>query len=132
MEKSVERLSKIADVNLVTMKNSLIKDQRISDLNIVVKDKLASLPPSISYKNNSEFILYVCKLVENVVCKADGLNKKELVINILKPLLNLNDAECKVVGEIIEFLHSNGMIQVIKKTKKIKNCIISWLKKKVC
>lgn len=132
MEKSVERLSKIADVNLVTMKNSLIKDQRIADLNIVVKDKLASLPPSISYKNNSEFILYVCKLVENVVCKADGLNKKELVINILKPLLNLNDAECKVVGEIIEFLHSNGMIQVIKKTKKIKNCIISWLKKKVC
>lgn len=132
MEKSVERLSKIVDVNLVTMKNSLIKDQRIADLNIVVKDKLASLPPSISYKNNSEFILYVCKLVENVVCKADGLNKKELVINILKPLLNLNDAECKVVGEIIEFLHSNGMIQVIKKTKKIKNCIISWLKKKVC
>ena len=132
MEKSAERLGKVADVNLVTMKNSLIKDQRIADLNIIVKDKLASLPPSISYKNNSEFILYVCKLVENVVCKADGLNKKELVLNILKPLLGLNDAESKVAGEIIEFLHSNGLIQAIKKSKKIKSSIVSWLKKKIC
>jgi len=132
MEKSAERLGKVADVNLVTMKNSLIKDQRIADLNIIVKDKLASLPPSISYKNNSEFILYVCKLVENVVCKADGLNKKELVLNILKPLLGLNDAESKVAGEIIEFLHSNDLIQAIKKSKKIKSSILSWLKKKVC
>jgi hypothetical protein len=132
MEKSVERLGKVADVNLVTMKNSLIKDQRIADLNIIVKDKLASLPPSISYKNNSEFILYVCKLVENVVCKADGLNKKELVLNILKPLLGLTDAESKVAGEIIEFLHSNGLIQAIKKSKKIKSSIVSWLKKKIC
>ena len=132
MEKSIERLEKVADVNLVTMKNSLIKDQRIADLNIVVKDKLASLPPNISYKNSSEFILYVCKLVENVVCKADKLNKKELVLNILKPLLSLNDAESKIAGEIIEFLHSNGLIQAIKKSKKIKSSIISWLKKKIC
>lgn len=132
MEKSVERLSKVADVNLVTLKNSLIKEQRIADLNIVVKDKLASLPPSVSYKNNTEFILYVCKLVENVICKADGLNKKDVVLNILRPLLGLNDAEAKVAGEIIEFLHSNGLIQVIKQTKKIKNSVMSWLKKKIC
>jgi hypothetical protein len=132
MEKSIERLGKVADVNLVTMKNSLIKDQRIADLNIVVKDKLASLPPNVSYKNNTEFILYVCKLVENVISKADGMNKKELVLNILRPLLGLNDAESKVAGEIIEFLHSNGLIQAIKKTKKFKNSVISWLKKKVC
>lgn len=132
MEKSIERLEKVADVNLVTMKNSLIKDQRIADINNVVKDKLASLPPNILYKNNSEFILYVCKLVENVICKADKLNKKELVLNILKPLLSLNDAEAKTVGEIIEFLHSNGMIQAIKKSKKIKSSILSWLKKKIC
>lgn len=132
MEKSIERLEKVADVNLVTMKNSLIKDQRIADINNVVKDKLASLPPNILYKNNSEFILYVCKLVENVICKADKLNKKELVLNILKPLLSLNDAEAKTAGEIIEFLHSNGMIQAIKKSKKIKSSILSWLKKKIC
>jgi hypothetical protein len=71
-------------------------------------------------------------LVENVVCKADKLNKKELVLNILKPLLSLSDAESKTAGEIIEFLHSNGMIQAIKKSKKIKSSILSWLKKKIC
>jgi hypothetical protein len=132
MEKSVERLNKVADVDLISLKNSLVKDQRVADLNIVVKDKIASLPPNVSYKNNTELILYVCKLVENVICKKDGLNKKDLVINILKPLLSLSDAEAKLTGEIIEFLHSNGMIQKIKKVKKLKSSIVSWFKKKVC
>ena len=132
MEKSVERLNKVADVDLISLKNSLVKDQRIADLNIVVKEKIASLPPNVSYKNNSELILYVCKLVENVICKKDGINKKDLVINILRPLLGLNDAEAKLTGEIIEFLHSNGLIQRIKQAKKLKSSIVSWFKKKVC
>ena len=132
MEKSIERLNKVADIDLVSLKNSLVKDQRVADLSIIVKDKIASLPPNVSYKNNSELILYVCKLVENVICKKDGLNKKDLVINILRPLLCLNDAESKLTGEIIEFLHSNGLIQKIKNVKKIKNSIVSWFKKKVC
>lgn len=132
MDKSVERLNKVADVDLISLKNSLVKDQRVADLNIVVKDKIASLPPNVSYKNNSELILYVCKLVENVICKKDGLNKKDLVINILRPFLGLTDPEAKLTGEIIEFLHSNGMIQKIKKVKKLKSSIVSWFKKKVC
>jgi len=132
MEKSIERLNKVADVDLVTLKNSLVKDQRVADLNIIVKDKVASLPQGVSYKNNNELILYVCKLVENVICKKDNINKKDLVINILRPLLGLNDAEAKLTGEIIEFLHSNEMIQKIKQVKKIKSSIVSWFKKKVC
>jgi hypothetical protein len=132
MEKSVERLSKVVDVDLVSLKNSLVKDQRVADLNIIVKDKISSLPTGVSYKNNNELILYVCKLVENVVCKKDNINKKDLVINILRPLLALNDAEAKLTGDIIEFLHSNGMIHKIKQVKKLKNSVIAWFKKKVC
>lgn len=131
MEKSVERLSKVVDVDLVSLKNSLVKDQRIADINIVVKEKIASLPPNVSYKNNTELILYVCKLVENVISKKDGINKKDLVLSILRPLLGLNDAEAKLTGEIIEFLHSNGLIQRIKQVKKLKSSIVSWFKKKV-
>jgi hypothetical protein len=131
MEKSVERLNKIVDVDLVSLKNSLIKDQRIADINIVVKDKLQSLPNSVSYKNNSEFILYVCKLVENVIVKSDNINKKDLVLSVLRACLALNDAEVKVAGDIIEFLHSNGMIQKIKQLKKLKKSCVSWFEKKV-
>lgn len=132
MEKSTERLEKLADVNLITIKNSLVKDQKTNDLIVVVKDKLQSLPPNlIPYKTNSEFILYVCKLVENVILKSDGVNKKELVLNIMRTVLGCNDAECKIVGEIIEFLHSNGMIQKIKVVKKFKSSVLSWMKKKV-
>ena len=131
MEKSTERLEKFTDVNLITIKNSLVKDQKSNDLIIVVKDKLQSLPPNVVYKTNTEFILYVCKLVENVILKSDGVNKKELVLNIMRTIVGCNDAECKLVGEIIEFLHSNGMIQKIKVVKKFKNSVLSWIKKKV-
>jgi len=131
MEKSVERLGKVVDVDLVSLKNSLIKDQRIADINVVVKDKLQSLPNTVSYKNNSEFILYVCKLVENIIVKSDNINKKDLVLSVLRACLALNDAEVKVAGDIIEFLHSNGMIQKIKQLKKVKKSCISWFEKKV-
>lgn len=132
MEKSVERLGKVADVDLISFKHSLVKDQRIADLNIIIKDKIGSLPPNVSYKNNNELILYVCKLVENIVCKKDNINKKDLVINILRPLLALTEPEAKLTGDIIEFLHSNGMIHKIKQVKKIKSSVVSWFKKKVC
>ena len=106
MEKSTERLKKFTDVKLITIKNSLVKDQKSNDLIVVVKDKLHSLPPNLLlYKTNSEFILYVCKLVENVILKSVGVNKKELVLNIMRTIVGCNDAECKLVGEIIEFLH---------------------------
>ena len=132
MEKSSQRLEKLVDVNLITMKNSLVKDQKTNDLIVVVKDKLQYLPPNLLlYKTNTEFILYVCKLVENVTLKSDGVNKKELVLNIMRNVLGCNDVECKLVGEIIEFLHSNGMIQKIKVVKKLKNSVLSWVKKKV-
>lgn len=131
MEKSSERLEKFTDVNLITIKNSLVKDQKSNDLIVVVKDKLQSLPPNVIYKTNTEFILYVCKLVENVILKSDGVNKKELVLKIMREVIGCNDAECKLVGEIIEFLHSNGMIQKIKVVKKFKNSVLSWIKKKV-
>ena len=132
MEKSSERLEKFTDVNLITIKNSLVKDQKSNDLIVVVKDKLQSLPPNLLlYKTNSEFILYVCKLVENVILKSDGVNKNELVLKNMREVVCCNDAECKLVGEIIEFLHSNGMIQKIKVVKKFKNSVLSWIKKKV-
>ena len=132
MVKSSERLEKFTDVNLITIKNSLVKDQKSNDLIIVVKDKLQSLPPNLLlYKTNSEFILYVCKLVENVILKSDGVNKKELVLNIMRTVVGCTEVECKLVGEIIEFLHSNGMIQKIKVVKKFKNSVLSWIKKKV-
>ena len=49
----------------------------------------------------------------------------------MREVIGCNDAEYILVGEIIEFLHSNGMIQKIKVVKKFKNSVLSWIKKKV-
>jgi hypothetical protein len=69
-------------------------------------------------------------LVENNILKSNGVNKKELVLNIMRTVLSCNEVECKLGGEIIEFLHSNGMIQKIKVVKKFKSSVLSWMKKK--
>jgi len=131
MDTSIERLSKIADPSLVNFKNSIIKDQKVNDLTSLVKTSLQNLPSNISYKQNSEFILYVCKLIENYIFKVDKLNKKEIVINILRSVLSLTDAECKMADGIIEFLHQNGMIHQVKVSKKINKSISNWVKKKI-
>jgi hypothetical protein len=131
VEKSAERINKMVDVDLITFKNSLVKDQKNNDLLNIVKDKLQSLPVGVSYKNSNEFILWVCKLVENIILKDEKINKKDLVISILKQVLNLNDIECKALGDVIEFLHSNNMIQKIKVVKKIKKSVYSLFEKKV-
>ena len=131
MEKSVERLVKIADPSLVSFKNSIVKDLKINDLIAVVRDAFTNLPQNVSYKQNTEFILYCCKLVENFITKKDGVNKKEIVIQILKTILGLTEPEVKVVDGIIEFLHSNKMRSKIKLSKKFINGVGSWFKKKV-
>jgi hypothetical protein len=66
---------------------------------------------------------------EELVKKSEGINKKELVINLFKALFGLPEAEVKVLDASIEFLWSNGLIYKISSSKKA----VRWLRKKaVC
>ena len=130
MEKPVARLNKIADHSLITMKHSLIKDQLLHDLSALVKEQLSQLPPNVSYKQNPEFILYVCKLIENFVSKKDNINKKDLCIQIFRTLLAVNEAEVKIIDGIIEFQHANGLISKIKVIKQVKKSVLDCFAKK--
>ena len=80
---------------------------------------MVEYPPNHILKQCSEFLLYVCKIVENLVIKSDNINKKEFVIDLFKALFGLNDPECKLLGSSIDFLHSNSLISKIKTSKKM-------------
>ena len=79
--------------------------------------KIAEYPPSHILKQCTEFLLYVCKVVENIVIKSDKVNKKEFVTDLYKALFGLNDPESKLLSSSIDFLHSNNMISKIKNSK---------------
>ena len=120
---SVDRLSSKIDVDLINPKNNLLKVQKFADVLALLKQKVVEYPPSHILKQCSEFLLYVCKIVENLVIKSDNINKKEFVIDLFKALFGLNDPECKLLETSIDFLWSNGMISKIKTSKRVWNVI---------
>ena len=119
---SVDRLSSKIDVDLINPKNSLLKSQKFADVLALLKKNVAEYPPNHILKQCTEFLLYVCKIVENLVVKSDNINKKEMVIDLFKALFGLNDAESKLVSNSIDFLHSNSLISKIKTTKRVWSC----------
>lgn len=126
MSDSTARIEKSVDLSLIKPKNQLLKAQKLNDLINIVKQKVSEFPASHNLKSCQEFLLMVCNLVEEIVKKSDKINKKELVINVLKSVLVLSDAESKLVDASIEFLWSNDLIQKIPSSKKA----VKWLKKK--
>ena len=119
---SQERLSKL-NVDLINPKNNLLKSQKFNDILVLLKQKITEYPPNHILKQCNEFLLFVCKVVEEVIVKADKVNKKEFVIDLFKLLFGLNDPECKLLGSSIDFLHSNNMISKVKNSKKFWSCL---------
>ena len=120
---SVDRLASKVNVELINPKNNLLKVQKFSDVLTLLKQKVAEYPTSHILKKCNEFLLYVCKIVEEVVLKSDKINKKEFVIDLFKQLFLLNEPECKVIGSYVDFLWSNGLICKIKTSKKLFNFV---------
>ena len=120
---SVDRLASKVNVDLINPKNNLLKSQKFSDILALLKQKIAEYPPNHVLKQCNEFLLYVCKIVEEVVVKGDKINKKDFVIDLFKQLFSLNYPECKLVSSSIDFLWSNGLISKIKTSKKLWNMI---------
>jgi hypothetical protein len=128
---SVDRLASKINVDLINPKNNLLKSQKFSDILALLKLKIAEYPPNHILKLCSEFLLYVCKIVENVIVKSDKVNKKEFVIDMFKALFALNDPESKLLGNSIDFLWSNRLISKIKTSKKLWNVLKKAVSKQV-
>mgnify|MGYP003651813731 CR=1 FL=1 len=126
MSDSVSRLEKSVDLNLLKPKHSLKKSQLSNDLLVVLRQKVAEYPVSYQLKSCQEFILFCCKLIENLVQKKDKIDKKELLKDVFKQLFNLQPPELLVLDATIEFLWSNSLICKIPLSKKS----INWIKKK--
>jgi hypothetical protein len=130
-DKAVERLSSISTPALISVKNSIVKNQKQDDILLIVKDKLAGLSNPQQYKLCNDFLLYVCKLVEAFFVKKDKADKKQVVLDIMRAVFGHNDTELKLVSTAIEFLFSNGLISKVKMSKSLKHSISNWFKKKL-
>lgn len=118
MSESQSRIEQKVDLSLVKPKNALKKAQLSQDLLVLLKQRIAEYPASHNLKCCNEFVLYACKLVENLIKKTDSVNKKEFVKDIFRQLFALTAGELQVLDATIEFLWSNQLISAIPISKK--------------
>lgn len=115
-------------------KNALMFSITICKIANLITDELRGMTKEDinKLKYDEEFLCNVCSIVENVFTDKKGkLRKKEFVIEILKKVINnITDEDKLIIGNKIEFIHSNELIRQIKTSEKLFNLLIRFLFKK--
>jgi len=60
-----------------------------------------------------------------------SIDKKKIVVDIIQKCTPLNAPEVLILNKMIEFLHSNHLIQKISKIEKTGSKLITWALKKI-
>ena len=105
-------------LSLVCVKNQLGVDIKRNEAKKRILDRITELGlTNNTYKNNQEFLLLVCNLAEYLIIKKDKVSKKEIVLDVINQLFNLQPHERQAVESNIEFLHESNMIKKVSKWK---------------
>jgi len=104
-----------------SLKTHVVKNKIIE----MISDRLkASIPNLATLAKDLELLKLVCNCVENSVQKKHKLDKKEIVLAIIKACFPvLSETDMKVIESNIETLHYNGLILKVALRKKI----VRWL-----
>ncbi len=121
-------------LKLVKPVNSLLIQQQIIQIVSHIKKEFDGMNNEdfIKLKDDEQFILHICEIVESVFTdKRIKKRKKELVIKIMQHLISdLTDDDKNIISNKIEFLHSNNVIRQVSYKKLILNKIMSVFSKK--
>ena len=111
-------------MSLFKLKNKI--NSRVVFNNTVkqVVEEIQKIPKYNDLKGNPEIVLMVCNCVENII------TKKDIVIEVIKTVFNLNDVEIKSLAATIECFWSNGMIVKMKSVEKVGKIIGEWVCRK--
>ena len=71
----------MADLQIIPLKNNLLVDWKKQDIKTKIISRVNELNISLAhYKNDNEFLVLVCNLVEYLIVKKDNINKKEMCV----------------------------------------------------
>ncbi len=116
---------------IVPIKNNLLKNVKLDDIKGKIIKRIEALPNYSQYKNDVEFLLLVCNMIEHLVVKKDKIDKKELLLSIYKQtFVNVTPLELQTVEANIEFLLNNKKIKRQSYYKVFLTCVSEWVKKK--
>jgi hypothetical protein len=100
------------------------RDKKMSDLETLLTQKVYLISNYERYKFSPDLIQFLCNQIEVLVSKSDGIDKKLVLINVMKRVFSLNQHEVELVDNIIEFIWENELI-IKKGFMRFFNCLHS-------
>jgi hypothetical protein len=93
-----------SSTDLVIPQGQLKKHEKVFNTVTKITCKLKEFPRYQDLKMNIELTIYAGCLLENLISKKYNIDKKELLITILKDVFDLNAEEVKLLDSQIDFL----------------------------
>lgn len=113
-------------------KNALWRENKKQKIIGTIIDRLNGIVCEGQKKDNLEYILLVCSLVEHLVSKKDKLQKKDLVIEVFQSMYpEFSQEEKQQLDKHIEFLWENGRIKKVSCFRQIVANVFSWVERKI-
>ena len=113
--------------SLVKPKNGLLTLITKSKIVDEIKSQFGSTVISEVDKFEPAIVEYIMNLVENFYAKnsvANGkVNKKEVVISVLKQFVAISPTEESIIDKIIEYIHSIARVKKVSTVKKVSSAI---------
>lgn len=102
-------------------KSSILLECKLSNAVSIVLKHLRNMPNYSKYRQNSEFILRACTLIENLgIKKSDKVSKKDVFVQVFKELFDkITDAELESINSVVQFLLDKKLVKHIRFTKKV-------------
>jgi hypothetical protein len=120
-----------SSLKLVKPMNSLLLQQQVIKIITHVKKEFDGIDFA-TLKDDEQFILHICEIVENIFTeKRIKKRKKEFVLKIIIGIIvDITDNDRRVIEDKIEFLHSNNVIKKVPTHTKAWNKVTSMFEKK--
>ena len=116
---------------VVPVKNHLLKNVKVDEVKREIIERIKKFPNYDVYKNDVEFLLLVCNMVEHLVIKKDKIDKKQLLVEIYNNVFSLNSDEVNAISQNVEFLWNNKKIKKVSYYKLFKTGLTEWIKKRL-
>ena len=118
-------------LDVVPLKANILNDWKRSEIKNKIISRVNELNIPISqYKNDTEFLILICNLVEYLIVKKDYINKKDLVILIYNELFGpLSTEETETLKNNVDIIHLQKKIKKVSWWKLFKCGIYEYVKK---
>jgi len=128
-------INNISFVKLVKPKNKLKRDQYNNELKKLIIEKVREIDDVAKLKFDNELLKFVCNCVENGLKqkyeKKQKTDKKAFVIEIFNDIFGLTEDEKKRLGNNIDFICSNELIENVNLFYKCSLLSFNYLKSKL-